>query len=94
MSQDGKIGPITARASRDVLPVSMLAIREERYRYIAGFRRNRKFLRGWLNRLDSTAEVTYAGFVTEVRTRGGGAGTDGQVILERTPSCWRPGTVM
>ena len=81
--QDGKIGPITARASREVLPVSLLAIREERYRYIAGFRNNAKFLRGWLNRLDSTAKVTYAGFEEVTR------GADG-----RTPSCWRPGRVV
>ena len=92
--QDGQIGPITARAAEDVHAVSLLAVREERYRYIAGFRRNAKFLTGWLNRLESTAEVTYAGFSPVVRTRSGDVATDGQMILERTPSCWRPGRVL
>ena len=75
--------PITARAAEDLHAVSALANREARYRCIAGFRQNRKFLQGWLNRLESTAEVTYAGF--------------GELVPEedgRTPSCWRPGRVV
>ncbi len=93
VEQDGKLGPLTAKATTQLHPITMLAIREERYRYIAGFRQNAKYLRGWLNRLDDCASVTYVGFGPT--TRGGATTNDGQeVMYDRTPSCWQPEVVI
>ncbi len=102
VEQDGKIGPLTARATKSVHAITMLAIREERYRYIAGFRQNAKFLRGWLNRLDDCAEVTYAGFPNVTRSAAAptrsSLNADGVEVVgevdDRVPSCWRPGTIL
>jgi lysozyme family protein len=56
---DGVIGPLTANAAKDVHLVAMISKRYNRYVFIARYRNNKKFLKGWLNRLEDVSKYAY-----------------------------------